>query len=105
MSTPFRKVAVVGAGAVGSFFGAMLARAGHDVVLIGRPAHVEAIGRNGLILEMAGRKDSVALAASSEIGAVRGADLVLFCVKSTDSDAVARDMSPYLGAGAVVLSL
>ena len=42
----FRSIAVVGAGAVGSFFGAMLARAGHRVVLIGRPPHVEAIRRD-----------------------------------------------------------
>jgi len=105
MSNSFRKVAVVGAGAVGSFFGAMLARAGHDVVLIGRPAHVETIGRAGLRLEMAGRSDPVALAASSAIGAVRGADLVLFCVKSTDTDVVAREMAPFLDDGALVLSL
>ena len=43
--SPIRRVAVVGAGAVGGYFGAMLARAGHAVTLIGRPAHVEAIGR------------------------------------------------------------
>ncbi len=105
MSAPFRNVAVVGAGAVGSFYGAMLARAGHAVVLIGRPAHVEAISRAGLRLEMAGRSESVALAATSELGAVRGADLVLFCVKSTDTDAVARGMAPFVDAGALVLSL
>jgi len=52
-ATPlFRKVAVMGAGAVGSFYGAMLARAGHQVTLIGRPAHVQAIQRDGLKLEM-----------------------------------------------------
>ncbi|MBV8261425.1 MAG: NAD-binding protein, partial [Paraburkholderia sp.] len=45
------KVAVMGAGAVGCFFGGMLARAGHDVVLIGRPQHVEAITRDGLRIE------------------------------------------------------
>jgi 2-dehydropantoate 2-reductase len=105
MGPPFRQVAVVGAGAVGSFFGAMLARAGHPVVLIGRPAHVEAIGRAGLRLEMAGSDASIALAASSAIDAVRGADLVLFCVKSTDTDAVAREMAPFLDDAAIVLSL
>jgi len=51
---PFKAVAVVGAGAVGSFYGAMLARAGHRVTLIGRAAHVQAIERDGLCLEMAG---------------------------------------------------
>jgi 2-dehydropantoate 2-reductase len=98
-------IAVVGAGAVGSFFGAMLARAGHRVTLIARQAHVKAIARDGLRLDMAGRVESVPIAASVDVAAVRGADLVLFCVKSTDSDAVARQMAPHLEAGAVVLSL
>lgn len=99
------RVAVVGAGAVGSFFGAMLARAGHVVVLIGRPAHVEAIRRDGLQLQMKGSTERVAIDASSDIAAVRGAELVLFCVKSPDTDAVAREMAPHLDAGALVLSL
>eukprot|EP01031_Cornospumella_fuschlensis_P004689 gene4689-5873_t len=42
------KVAVMGAGAVGCYYGGMLARAGHEVVLIARPQHVEAIERDGL---------------------------------------------------------
>ena len=45
------KVAVMGAGAVGCYYGAMLALAGHEVVLVGRPAHVEAVLANGLRLE------------------------------------------------------
>ena len=105
MTSPFRSTAVVGAGAVGSFFGAMLARAGHPVTLIARPAHVEAIERAGLRLQMAGRVDAIRTAASTDIGAVRGADLVLFCVKSTDTESVAREMAPHLADGALVLSL
>jgi 2-dehydropantoate 2-reductase len=101
----FNTTAVVGAGAVGSFYGAMLARAGHRVTLIGRAAHVQAIQRSGLRLEMAGRVDVVQAAASVDLAAVRGADLVLFCVKSTDTDAVAREMAPYLDPNAIVLSL
>ena len=104
-TTTFTRIAVVGAGAVGSFFGAMLARAGHRVVLIGRPAHVEAIRRDGLQLQMAGTTERVAIEADSGIAAVRGADLVLFCVKSPDTEAVAREMAPHLDAGALVLSL
>ena len=42
------KIAVMGAGAVGCYYGGLLARAGHDVVLIGRAGHVEAIRRAGL---------------------------------------------------------
>ncbi|HZW76156.1 MAG TPA: 2-dehydropantoate 2-reductase, partial [Caldimonas sp.] len=105
MATTFRKVAVVGAGAVGSFYGAMLARAGHPVVLIGRPAHVEAIRRDGLKLEMGGRTETVALDARSEIVAARDADLVLVSVKSSDTEAVARELAPLLAGNAVVVSL
>jgi len=101
----FHSVAVVGAGAVGSFYGAMLARAGHRVTLIGRAAHVQAIQRNGLRLDMAGRVHVVRVGASVDMAAVRGADLVLFCVKSTDTETVAREMAAHLDAGAVVVSL
>ena len=97
--------AVVGAGAVGSFYGAMLARAGHRVTLVGRAAHVHAIERDGLQLQMGGRVEVVRLAATTDLAAVSGADLVLFCVKSTDTDAVARQMAPLLAADALVLSL
>ena len=99
------RVAVVGAGAVGSYFGAMLARAGHHVTLIGRAAHVEAIGRSGLRLDRAGQIEIVPIAASVELSAVRDAGLVLFCVKSTDTEAVAEEMAPHLAPGALVLSL
>jgi 2-dehydropantoate 2-reductase len=105
MTPSFHSIAVVGAGAVGGFFGAMLARAGHRVTLIGRAAHVEAIRRNGLQLDMAGRVEAVRTDASTELDAVRGADLVLFCVKSTDTESVARQLAPQLGPQTVVLSL
>lgn len=105
MSATIRSTAVVGAGAVGCFFGAMLARAGHPVTLIGRPTHVQAIHARGLVLRMAGRDEAVHLAASTELEAVRGADLVLFCVKSTDSEATARALAPLLADGAIVASL
>ena len=100
-----RRVAVVGAGAVGGYFGAMLARAGHAVTLIGRRAHVEAIARHGLLLDKAGQVESVPVEASSDIAAVRGADLVLFCVKSTDTEAVAEQLAAHLDPAALVLSL
>ena len=74
------KVAVMGAGAVGCYFGGMLARAGHEVVLIARPQHVEAIAKDGLRMQTTTFDERVCLAASSELGAVQGAQLVLFCV-------------------------
>lgn len=53
-ATPPLRFAVMGAGAVGCYFGALLARAGHAVTLIGRPAHVLAVRDNGLRLQTAG---------------------------------------------------
>ena len=98
-------VAVMGAGAVGCYFGGMLARAGHRVTLIARPTHVEAIARDGLRLEAKAFDAHVRLAASSDASAVQGADLVLFCVKSTDTESAGAQMLPYLAPHALVLTL
>ena len=67
------KIAVMGAGAVGSYYGAVLARAGADVTLIGRSAHVEAIAKNGLLLETTGGKETISLSATIDPAAVRDA--------------------------------
>lgn len=99
------KFAVMGAGAVGCFYGAMLARAGHEVILIGRPQHVEAINRDGLRMETRNFDESVRLPASTEISAAQGADVVLFCVKSTDTASAAEQLKPYLASGTLLLSL
>jgi len=95
----------MGAGAVGCYYGGMLARAGHEVVLIARPQHVEAITRGGLHMETRNFDEHVRLAASSEPGAVQGARLVLFCVKSTDTEAAGALMRPHLAPDALVLCL
>jgi 2-dehydropantoate 2-reductase len=103
----FKHIAVVGAGAVGSFYGAMLARAGHRVTLIGRPAHVQATTRNGLKLDLAksSATEIIQIEASTELSSLHTADLVLFCVKSTDSASVAFQISPYLAPHALVMCL
>jgi 2-dehydropantoate 2-reductase len=98
-------IAVVGAGALGSYFGGVLARAGHQVTLIGRASHVEAIKRDGLRLLGSDREARVSLSAAVDVSAVRGAGLVLFCVKSFDTETAAAAMAPHLSSDAVVLSL
>jgi 2-dehydropantoate 2-reductase len=98
------KIAVVGAGAVGGYFGGLLARAGAPVVMIGRPAFVEAVKKNGLFLDTLQFQESVRVEASTELDAARGADLVLFCVKTTDNAMTARALAPLLAPGALVLS-
>jgi 2-dehydropantoate 2-reductase len=99
------KVAVMGAGAVGCYYGGMLARAGHEVVLIARPQHVEAIAAKGLRLDTQSFDEYVRLSASTDASAVQGAKLVLFCVKSTDTESAALSIAPYLEQDSLVLSL
>jgi 2-dehydropantoate 2-reductase len=99
------KVAVMGAGAVGCYFGGMLARAGHDVVLIARPEHVGAIERDGLRMQTQTFDEHLRLKAASDASAVQGAALVLFCVKSLDTETAGALMQPYLPADALVLTL
>ncbi|MFN5446120.1 MAG: ketopantoate reductase family protein [bacterium] len=98
-------VAVMGAGSVGCFFGAMLARAGFPVTLIGRPVHVDAVKQHGLLLETKKFTEHVAMKAVTDVAGVKDARLVLFCVKSTDSESAAREIAPYLAPDAVILTL
>ena len=99
------RVAVFGAGAVGCFYGGMLARAGHEVVLIGRPGHVDAIRASGLHFEGLSFDEHIRLAASTQPDAVRGARLVLVCVKSSDSERAAAEIAPFLESDAIVANL
>jgi 2-dehydropantoate 2-reductase len=99
------KIVVVGAGAVGGYYGGMLARAGAPVVLIGRPAFAEAVRKAGLVLDTTSFRETVTVDVSTELAAVRGAELVLFCVKSGDTTAVARELANLVDPGAVVLSM
>ncbi len=102
---PGPNVAVVGAGAVGCYYGGMLARAGTRVTLIGRARHVEAINRNGLLFKSGDVEERISIAATTDMAVLGGARLVLFCVKSLDTDEAARAMAPHLAHDAVVLSL
>lgn len=99
------KIAVMGAGAVGCYFGALLARAGHEVVLIGRAALVEKVRAEGLWLESAAYTGAVFLQADTDESAARGARLVLFCVKSGDTQGAGEAIAPHLSSDALVLSL
>jgi 2-dehydropantoate 2-reductase len=96
---------VVGAGAVGCYFGGMLARAGARVTLIGRPQHVAALKPDGLWLETLYFHERVSVGASVAMEAARDAGLVLFCVKTLDTEEAAQLLAPHLDAAAIVLSL
>lgn len=99
------RVCVLGAGAVGCYYGGMLARAGHRVTLIGRAQHVAAFRRSGLHFEGLKFDEHIPVEASTQPDAVRGAQLVLFCVKSTDTETAAAQIAPHLDPEALVVNL
>ncbi len=105
MKNKISTVAVIGAGAVGSYFGGLLARAGYDVTLIARQDHVKAIQENGLYMECQSFQERVSVKASTEYQAIKNADLILFCVKSPDTESVAKEIKPYLSDDSIILSL
>ncbi len=99
------RYAIMGAGAVGSLLGGMLARAGLPVILIGRGAHVDAVTRDGL--EVSGLVGPFRVRPEATISpeGVREADAVLLCVKSQDTPAACAAIAPYLPDEAPVISI
>src|SRR6266403_3348251 len=99
------KIAVVGAGAVGGYFGGMLARAGAPVTFIGRGPFVDAVKHNGLFLDTVQFQERVKVNAATDLSAARGAEIILFCVKTTDTAETARDLAKVLERDAIVISM
>jgi len=99
------KIAVMGVGGVGGYFASRLASAGAEVSLISRGANLDALRRDGLTIVSAGRSESFALAATDDPAEIGPVDLVLFCVKSYDTDTAAAQLGPLIGEGTAVLSL
>ena len=100
------KIAVMAAGAVGGYFGARLAAAGHDVTFIARGAHLDAIRKNGLTIESPlgnlHLKDAKVTDNPADVGPV---DIVLFAVKLWDTEKAAAFARPLVGPGARVITL
>ncbi len=86
------RVLVIGAGAIGSLFGYLLARAGHAVVLVGRPAQVEALRQGGIRVEGL-EEGTVSVDAVPEVPSGSSPDLVLLAVKAGDVRAAAHALA------------
>jgi 2-dehydropantoate 2-reductase len=100
------QVAVVGAGAVGCYFGGLLARSGVGVKLVGRAPHVEAITRDGLLLDGLRIHERIPIAATTSLAdGARAAAVVLFCVKTVSTESTARELRPFLAPNATILCL
>ena len=99
------RIAVVGAGAVGGYFGGMLARAGAQVTFIGRPAFVDAVRENGLFLDTVQFQEHLKVQAFTDLTAAHDAGIILFCVKTTDSTETASALGTVLSNDAVIVSM
>jgi 2-dehydropantoate 2-reductase len=100
------RVLVAGAGGVGGYFGARLARAGVAVTFLARGAHLEAMRRDGLRVRSAVDGDwLVKVEAVGDVAGQPPADVVLFCVKSFDTETAAAALRPVVGPETAVVSL
>ncbi len=100
------KIAVVGAGGVGGYFGARLAAAGSDVALVARGAHLAAMQERGLaVLSPLGDVYLEKVNATDDPARVGPVDVVLFAVKLYDTESAGARLQPLLGPGTVVVSL
>jgi 2-dehydropantoate 2-reductase len=100
------RIAVMGAGGTGGYFGGLLARAGEDVTFIARGAHLEAIRKNGLATKSVLAGDfTIPVKATADPGEVGPVDLVLFCVKAYDNAVAIEQVGTLIGPETIVLSV
>jgi len=100
-----QKIYVLGSGAVGCYFGGMLARAQQDVTFIARPERAHALNDAGLEMDCKAFHETIQVKASSDLSTLRDADLVLLSVKSLDTERTLTDIKSVLPSKAVILSL
>jgi len=101
----YKKIYILGAGAVGCYFGGMLARAHHDVTFIARPGRVTALNEFGLEMDCKAFHETIRVKASSDLSTLNDADLVLLSVKSLDTERMLSEVKAILPSKAVILSL
>ena len=100
------RIAIMGTGGMGGFFGGLLAVEGHDVSFIARGAHLAAIGENGLRLVGPETEHLIQPAkVSDDPGTIGEVDVVLFCVKLYGAEAAAELIRPLIGPKTMVISL
>jgi 2-dehydropantoate 2-reductase len=98
------RTAVLGSGGIGGYYGALLAKAGQDIVFIARGAHLEAMQRRGLTVRTPEGESTIPVTAVADTRSVGPVDLVLFCVKSYDTEPAAQALAPLMAPDTVVLT-
>ena len=98
------RTAVLGSGGIGGYYGALLARAGHEVAFIARGAHLEAIQRRGVTVRTSEGEFTIPVTASADTTGVGAVDLVLFSVKSYDTETAAQALTPLMTQDTTVIT-
>ncbi len=99
------KIAIAGAGAVGGYFGALLKKAGHDVIFLARGQHLEAMKQSGLTVQKNNESISVDGTFTDDIATFLDAELILICVKSPDTRVTAEQIKALGNDKAMILTL
>jgi 2-dehydropantoate 2-reductase len=98
------RIAVIGAGGVGGYFGGRLAQAGHDVTFVARGAHLAALRERGLVIESGLGAATIRNATfTDDVADIAPCDVVMLCVKLWDVEAAARQVAPLVARGGVVI--
>ncbi len=99
------RIAVVGAGAVGGYFGGMFARADAPILFIGRKHFADAVNSKGLVLDKSEGQERIAIKATVNMSGLRDCSLILLCVKANDTSATATHMARFVRPDATVVCL
>src|SRR5690242_8509381 len=98
------RIAVMGTGGLGGYYGGILARAGHEVTCIARGAHLGAIHEHGLTVRSQDLPEfTVHVAATDDPSTVGPVDLILFAVKSYDTGSAIESIRPLVGPETMIL--
>ncbi len=99
------RVAIVGSGAIGGFYGGQLLKSGEDVSFLARGAHLDALREKGLTVKSVAGDFSTPVRAYGSAADIGPVDLALFCVKAQDTVGAAKSLAPLIGAKTLILTL
>src|SRR2546427_10094717 len=99
------RLAVLGSGGIGGYYGALLAKGGHDVAFIARGAHLEALQQRGLTVRTPEGESTIPVTAVADTKSLAPVDLVLLCVKSYDTAPAVQALAPLMARDTAVVTL
>jgi 2-dehydropantoate 2-reductase len=99
------RIVVLGSGGIGGYYGALLAKAGHEVSFIARGAHLEAMQTRGVTVRTPEGVSTIPVTAVADTKTIGTTDLVLFCVKSYDTEPAAQALAPLMARDTTVITL